>query len=109
MCVRYCSLLKMLCTSSNCCSFCYHDRCLAAAAIRAAHQLCIRRLSIFPRADKVPFVTMLGAWRRLPFVCVPRISYASAANAVSFLTADLALPGDPPIRHVLVGLLSHDS
>ena len=44
-----------------------------------------------------------GAWRALRFLCVPHISYRADAQAFSFLTADLALPDEPPARHVLVG------
>lgn len=41
----------------------------------------------------------LGAWRRLPFVCVPHVRYAADTDAVSFVTADLALEGQQPVRH----------
>lgn len=44
-----------------------------------------------------------GTWRALRFLCVPHISYRADAQAFSFLTADLALPDEPPVRHVLVG------
>lgn len=42
-------------------------------------------------------------------MCVPRISYTADAGAFAFLTADLALPSEEPVRHVLALADRHDA